>query len=79
MEAAQRIAVDGAVLGHIKAIVQLAECAVGLSITRIGVVDKTYIGRWKAEETIHGYSLTVNILSVANRDVDLDDIMDRRF
>lgn len=79
LEAAGRIAVDGAVLGHIKANIRLRACTVNLSVTRVGVIDKTYIGSWAAAELISGYSLTVNILSVGGPDVDLSDIIHKLF
>lgn len=74
-EAARRIGEGGAVLGHIKALAKCDGDAASFSVTRVGAVDKTYIGGWKKREAIQVYTLTLNILSVINTDANLDDVL----
>lgn len=78
-EAAHRIGEGGAVLGHIKALAKCGGDAVSFSVTRVGAVDKTYMGGWEKRGAIESYCLTLNILSVINTQADMDDIIVKLF
>ncbi len=60
------LAVNGAVIGHVKALVQSGEDAVTFSVTRVDTVDRSILGNWTPQRPISACSLTVNILSLAH-------------
>lgn len=79
MSVALRLGEDGFVLGHIKAVIKLANSAVSISVTRVGTADTTLLGEYSPSELVGKYSLTVNILSLVNTGVSLDDIIAELF
>lgn len=73
------LAEDGVIFGHIKALLRCGEDSVALSITRLDGVDRIAAGTWPPPAPVTGWTLTVNVLSLAHTDaVDLP-LLDRLF
>ena len=72
---ADKLAVDGAVLGHIKAVITIEHGSCAISVTKTCKADVKYIGGWDKMRVVDGYSLTVNVLSIANAEFDVDDCL----
>jgi len=68
---AENLAVDGVVLGHIKAIITAGTNSCVLSVTKVNKADVKYIGGWDGEVVVREYSLTVNVLSIVNTELDV--------
>ena len=75
MQAAERLAESGFVLGHIKALLQTDADSVSLSITRLDHIDRTVVGGWEPSAPTGTYTLTVNILSLIHTDAELGDLI----
>ena len=65
-ELAALLAEDGAILGHIKALLQCGENGVAFSITRLDAADRTVVGVWPPPGPEGEWSLTVNVLSLVH-------------
>lgn len=73
------LAEDGVIFGHIKALLRCGEDSVALSITRLDEVDRIAVGAWPPPAPVTGWTLTVNVLSLAHTGaVDLP-LLDRLF
>ena len=76
---ASLLAENGAVLGHIKALLQSGEDGVALSITRTDTVDRATVGAWPPRHPVDTWSLTVNVLSLAHAEAVTPELLERLF
>lgn len=72
---AEKVAVDGIVLGHIKAVIKTEYGSCAISITKANCADAQYIGAWEEHKVVNQYSLTVNVLSMANTQLDVEAVL----
>ena len=76
----EKLGVDGIILGHIKGVLEAGDGSLSLSVTRVGTVDVTELGRWDALGRVENYTMTVNIMSLVAPSIYEDDLfygMDR--
>jgi len=73
---AASVAVDGVVLGHIKALVQAEGGALALSVTRIGSIEPRYRGNWEGQAPICAFEVSLNVLSLIRPTSDIDTLLD---
>ncbi len=78
-EIARLVAVEEVVLGHIKALLDCEAGKAAVSITRLDAPDISFTGQWQEEMPLECYSLTLNVLSLANTDADIKPIILRLF
>ncbi|WP_294552435.1 hypothetical protein [uncultured Pseudoflavonifractor sp.] len=76
---AKPLAVDGAVAGHVKALIQCGSGSMALSVTRLGTVDRAQGMGWKPDTLVRRYDVTVNVLSLLNTDAVTREDLDRLF
>ena len=79
MAVAQPLAADGAVAGHVKALIQCGSGSMALSVTRLGTVDSAQGMGWKPADMVRQYEVTVNVLSLLNTDAVTREDLDRLF
>lgn len=79
MAVVQPLAVDGAVAGHVKALIQCGSGSMALSVTRLGTVDSAQGMGWKPDTLVRRYDVTVNVLSLLNMDAVTREDLDRLF
>ena len=77
MAVAQPLAADGAVAGHVKALIQCGSGSMVLSVTRLGTVDSAQGMGWKPADMVRQYEVTVNVLSLLNTDGVTREDVDR--
>lgn len=76
---AEAIAVEGAVLGHVKALIQCPAGKASISITRVDSPDITLQEGWEGERAIEAYTLSVSLLSLANVEAPVKQMLERAF
>ena len=76
---AKPLAVDGAVPGHVKALIKCGSGSAALSVTRLGKVDGARGTGWKLDDLVRRYEVTVNVLSLLNTDAVTQADLDRLF
>ena len=76
MALAGRLAVDGAVPGHVTALIKCGAGSAALSVTRLGTVDGAQGMDWKLDGLVRRYDVAVKVVSLLNTDAvtqtDLD-------
>lgn len=76
---AERLAEDGAVMGHVKALLECGGERLGLSVTRTDIVDRTPDGAWSGERMVDAWRVTVNVLSLLHTDAVTEADLDAAF
>lgn len=73
------IAVEGVVLGHIKAALCADGASCTLSVTRLGVTDREPSENWDADRMYGSFEVILNVLSLAHTDFDVQAFFKKRF
>lgn len=66
------VAIDGFVVGHVKALLRSEVGQAGISITRLDSPDLTRLSGWEGQREISRCDLSLAVLSLANTDADVE-------
>lgn len=69
---ADLVAVDGAVLGHVKALLECPAGKAGISFTQAGVPGIIRHSGWNGEMQVKSGTLVLNVLSLVNTDAPVE-------